>query len=148
MERKQQSLKFPLRPFLIRAKNKNKKRQELIVFARTPKKTPEKSKKIKNQPPFFTFRAFFSGVRKKTINSWRFLFLFFAPIRNGLTASKQRKLRVFYRNENGLRKNASEEQVFNSLGIQNRNTAYRVMIEMYNIKIKEKKCHHRSKQKS
>ena len=56
-----------------------------------------------------------------------------------LTATKQQKLRVFYKNENGLRKNASEEQVFNSLGIQNRNTAYRVMIEMYN---------HRSKQES
>ena len=55
-----------------------------------------------------------------------------------LTASKQQKLRVFYKNENELRKNASEEQVFNSLGIQNRNTAYRVMMEMYNIKIEEK----------
>ena len=55
-----------------------------------------------------------------------------------LTASKQQKLRVFYKNENELRKNASEEQVFNSLGIHNRITAYRVMMEMYNIKIEEK----------
>lgn len=47
-----------------------------------------------------------------------------------LTASKQQKLRVFYKNENGLRKNASEEQIFNSLGIQNRNTAYRVILKL------------------
>ena len=39
-----------------------------------------------------------------------------------LTATKQQKLRVFYKNENGLRKNASEELVFDSLGIQNRKT--------------------------
>ena len=55
-----------------------------------------------------------------------------------LSASKQQKLRVFYKNENGLRKNASEELVLDSLGIQNRKTAYKVMIEMYNMKIEEK----------
>jgi hypothetical protein len=49
-----------------------------------------------------------------------------------LSASNQRKVRVYYKNHNQLNRNANEEQVFNSLGIHNRNQAYNVMAELYN----------------
>ena len=55
-----------------------------------------------------------------------------------LSISNQRKVRIFYKNSNNLYKNTSEEQIFNSLGIHNRNTAYNVMGEMYNNDIEQK----------
>ena len=65
------------------AKNKNKKRQELIAFLDPRKKCP-KSKERRLVFDFFEFWEFFSVVQKKRSTPQFFFFLFFAPIRNSL----------------------------------------------------------------
>ena len=62
------------------AKNKNKKRQELIVFARTPQKNARKVKT--NQKPasvFYSSGIFFGGPQKNDQLLAFFVFCFLLP---------------------------------------------------------------------
>jgi DNA polymerase type B, organellar and viral len=55
-----------------------------------------------------------------------------------LSTTNERKVRTYYKKVSNLSANTSEQLVFNSLGIQARKTAYRVLGELYNIDIEKK----------
>jgi hypothetical protein len=54
-----------------------------------------------------------------------------------LSTSNELIVRKFYKKENNLPANTSEEKMFNSLGIHTKKTAYKVLAELYNINVIE-----------